>query len=136
MRKLPAAFVVAALALSAGSARAQFTAAIVPPKPVMRTDSLARRDSIKQAMRDMAQRLSAMQRWVDSAAGALAIDTVDTAVRAAPPGPAAAPATPKRSEDDTIFRPGASAPAAASELPLLALVGAGTLLVGVALLKH
>lgn len=134
MRMLPAALVVAALALSAGSARAQFTAAIVPPKPVLRTDSLARRDSIDRAMRDMAQRLSTMQRWVDSAAGALAIDTVDTATpprRATP-----APAKPAGSEGDTVFHPGASAPEAASGLPLLALVGAGTLLVGVSLLRR
>ena len=131
MRMLPAAgLVVAALALSAGEARAQFTAAIVPPKPVVRTDSLARRDSLDRAMRDMAQRLSAMQRWVDSAAGALAIDTTDTA---APAAPAAPPAV---SEGDTIFHPGASAPSTASGLPLLAMIGAGTLLLGVALIRR
>lgn len=135
MRMLPTAFVIAALALSAGSARAQFTAAIVPPKPVMRPDSLARRDSVQQAMRDMSRRLEAMQRWVDSAAGALAIDTLDSA----PPAASSAPdahAAPAKSEDDTIFRPGASAPYTVSELPLLAVVGAGTLLVGVALLRR
>jgi len=132
-----AGLVVAALASFASPARAQFTAALVPPKPHLRADTLARQDSIRLAMRDMARRLTVMQQWVDSAAGALAIDTTDTAAPTPSPArPADAGAVRAAPEGDTIFHPGASAPATATELPLLALVGAGTLLLGVALLRR
>lgn len=133
------------LVCAANPVAAQFTAAVVPPDSVRRVDTAARLDSLERAREALAQRLSDMRRWVDSAAAALA---------ATPPPAESAGARPAApTERDTLtsvshgdvenappagatFHEGASAPAAATPLPLLALIGAGALLSGVALLRR
>lgn len=126
------------LAVLPAVAGAQFTTFVPPPRPVEPARAaeqiaagLAEADSLRQ------QRLAGMRAWVDSAAVALAerSDTVlsvaDTAVAAAlPPRP-----RPMRPPEPTReFREGAPAPATATGLPILALVGIGALGVGAFLL--
>ncbi|MBX6332624.1 MAG: hypothetical protein IRY91_12320 [Gemmatimonadaceae bacterium] len=129
-----------ALAGSASPAAAQFTAAVVPPKRVVRVDSTVRRDSVKRAQAERADRLSDMKTWVDSAARALAVapPARDTGAAAGqePVTQTAAGEVEPSSAGDTVFRNGGRAPATATSLPLFALIGAGVLLTGVALLRR
>ena len=135
-----------ALAGSASPAAAQFTAAVVPPKRVVRVDTTVRRDSVKRAQEERADRLSDMKTWVDSAAKALAVappartdsaarDT-SVAARQQPVTQTAAGEVEPSTAGDTVFRNGGRAPATATSLPLFALIGAGALVTGVALLRR
>lgn len=60
---------VLALAAFSGTARAQFTAAVVPPKAKAKADTIARQDSVRRATVALAARVTDMRKWVDSAAG-------------------------------------------------------------------
>jgi hypothetical protein len=60
---------VCALAISAAGARAQFTAAVVPPKVAAKVDTTVKKDSVRRATVALAARVTDMRKWVDSAAG-------------------------------------------------------------------
>ena len=139
---------VAALVCAASPAAAQFTSAVVPPKAKPRVDStVVRADSMRKEQKKLAQRMTDMKAWVDSAAVALA---------AQPSSPAADTSATARSGADTArkgervtqsatgevaeardaatkFKNGAPAPATATQLPLLVVLGIGATLAGVAL---
>lgn len=116
-----------ALILIAGSAQAQITTYVAPPRAqpptremVAAADS-ARRDSVAQVATNM-------KAWVDSAAG---VDVPPTAGRVDSAALISDPGRPVSTFDD-----GAVAPATASELPTMALVGVLFLALGAALLAN
>lgn len=68
-----AAALVLVLAGAAGSAQAQFTAAVIPPERAKTTDTTARVDSVRKHRQAVVkEQMSSMKAWVDSAALALA----------------------------------------------------------------
>lgn len=110
-----------ALTLSASQASAQITTYVAPSRPaapdpamVAATDS-ARRDSLA------AVAMTNMKEWVDSAAGIAVPENVGDSL---PP------------VSVTTFEDGSVAPATASDLPTLALVGCVFLLVGAGLVAN
>lgn len=60
---------VCALAALSATARAQFTAAMVPPTSKAKVDTAAKQDSVRRATVALAARVTDMKKWVDSAAG-------------------------------------------------------------------
>jgi hypothetical protein len=132
--------VLALIAGLPGFAGAQFTTFIPPQHKVA--------DSIKAAVvaQQKAQtdtsiqtQLANMKTWVDSAAGLVPTPTTpvtDSTSVVVPPTPAAPVATtPAPTPADTaVMRNGARAPATASALPLLLLLGALSLATGVVIL--
>lgn len=134
MRALLAVSVVILITIPA-AAQAQFTTVVAPPRAKQvaqsaesEADARARADSLMRA------RLGDMREWVDSAAVAIAgvpdttrVEVVDSGVVAREPErPAPRPTT--------EFREGAPAPATASGLPTLALIGIGALGLGAILI--
>lgn len=116
------------LMLGAQALSAQITTYVAPPRPLARspqavaTADSTRRDSVQTAS------VTNMKAWVDSAAGITVPTSVgtDSSALANDPGRPAV----------TTFSDGSVAPATASELPALAVVGALVLLVGVGLLAN
>lgn len=116
----------AALVIVTGSADAQITTYVAPSRPAEATrqaiaaaDS-ARRDSVARAT------MTNMRAWVDSAAGVpvpSTVGAVDSAALANDPG-----------RPVSTFSDGAVAPATASPLPGLVVLGAAAFVVGAALL--
>jgi len=103
-------------------AQAQFTT-FIPPRTA---------DSVKAAV------VATQQKVTDSTAKAQITDLktwVDSASGIVPPATAADSLARTTTADTTTFRSGSRAPATASSLPLLALVGAGALLLGALLLR-
>jgi hypothetical protein len=117
-------FALALIAAAPAAAAAQFTTFIAPPSPV--------KDSIKAAVlteqKSMADsithvQITDMKTWVDSAAGIAAVPAVDT-----PRGVRTA------TQVTTAVSNGVVAPATASQLPLLLVIGGSAMIVGLALL--
>ena len=116
-----------ALVLSASSAQAQITTYVAPPRAqpptremVAAADS-ARRDSVAQVATNM-------KAWVDSAAGVdvpPTVGRVDSAALVNDPG-----------RPVSTFSDGAVAPATASNLPAMAVVGVVFVVIGAALLAN
>lgn len=116
-----------ALVLSASSAQAQITTYVAPPRAqpptremVAAADS-ARRDSVAQVATNM-------KAWVDSAAGVdvpSTVGRVDSAALVNDPG-----------RPVSTFSDGAVAPATASNLPTIAVVGVVFVVIGAALLAN
>jgi hypothetical protein len=122
--------VLAGLALMFGAtaAGAQITTYIAPPRAPKPTAQMvasadsARKDSVAKVA------MTNMKAWVDSAAGVPVpqhVGTVDSSALVNDPGRPAA----------TTFSDGAVAPATASDLPTIALMGAFALVIGGALLR-
>jgi len=172
---------VCALAALATTVRAQFTAAVVPPRSKATVDTAVKQDSVRRATVALAARVTDMKKWVDSAAGvplppesdsgsavASASDTTTPATKdsvilnrnariradsassiatvevhdstglkpdSAPAQSSNRPVSKSTStpRETTRYAAGAPAPNTATELPLLALVAAATLLAGAAL---
>ena len=59
-------------------ARAQFTAAVVPPRTKAQVDTVVKKDSVRRAAVALAARVTDMKKWVDSAAG-VSIPDADSA---------------------------------------------------------
>lgn len=124
-RVVPA--LVVGLMLSASAANAQITTYIAPPSPPKPTAQMvasadsARKDSVATAA------MTNMKVWVDSAAGVAVPSTVGTIDSSALVNDPGRPVT-------TTFSSGTVAPATASELPTLLIVGAVFILFGTALL--
>ena len=110
-----------ALTLCTSQASAQITTYVAPPRPaaadpaVIATADSVRRDSLAQVA------MTNMKEWVDSAAGIAVPERVGDSL---PPVAV------------TTFEDGAVAPATASELPTLALVGFVFLLLGAGLVVN
>lgn len=132
---------------------AQFTTAIVPPR--RERPAQVRTAAEDSAARDttIAVRLTDMRAWVDSAAGTLSVRPPSDSAR--PPSDSATPvaarvvvvdtasreaaASPVRREREARvrrFEDGARAPATASPLALLIVLGAGSMLAGAALRRR
>jgi len=118
-------FLSAALMFVANAVGAQITTYIAPPKPLapsplaVATADSARRDSVAQAT------VTNMKAWVDSAAGVSVpehVGAVDTALTKDSSRAVA-----------TTFSNGSVAPATASNLPTLAVVGVLMLAIGAGL---
>ena len=60
-----------------GTASAQFTAAVVPPRTKAQVDTLVKQDSVRRATVALAARVTDMKKWVDSASG-VSIPAADT----------------------------------------------------------
>jgi hypothetical protein len=132
--KLTVAAAVFAVALAAPTASAQFTTVV---RAAPRTDSVVDSTPLR-ARRDSANRatLTDLRAWVDSSAALAAASQGDTAAvdSAAAVVEAAQPAEPE--QRTTEFSNGAIAPATASSLPFLALLGALAFLLGLVLLAR
>jgi hypothetical protein len=68
--------VIAAITIT-GTASAQFTAAVVPPRSKAQVDTIVKQDSVRRATVALAARVTDMKKWVDSAAG-VSIPAADT----------------------------------------------------------
>jgi hypothetical protein len=131
-------FMSAALIVAANVAGAQITTYMTPPRPLAETPQAiaaadsARKDSVATAT------MTNMRAWVDSAAGVPApqyVGGVDTAALANDPGRPVT--TPTFNEPvTTTFSDGSVAPATASSLPTLALLGFAFFAVGALLLAY
>jgi len=116
----------AALMLSATILNAQITTYVAPPRPLapspqaVATADSVKRDSVQQAT------MTNMKAWVDSAAGVTIPARVgtDSSAMVNDPGRPVV----------TTFSNGTVAPATASELPTLAVLGAFLLLIGAGIL--
>jgi hypothetical protein len=131
--------VLAFSTLLPATAAGQFTTFVTPPR--QRADSAKPVGTPAQqaAAADSVARVSItnMKAWVDSAAGDVVVNRVDSTGRpVAATGPVTSgAATPVGAESTSAFRDGARAPDTASWLPLLVLAGTGAIGVGVLLLR-
>jgi hypothetical protein len=124
------------------TAAGQFTT-FTPPRPRVDSARIAPTPAQQQATADSATRVAItnMKAWVDSAAGDVVVNRVDSTGRpVAAPGPVTSGATPSDraatpAESTMTFRDGARAPDTATWLPLLVLVGTGAVGAGVLLLR-
>lgn len=118
---------VVLIATAPAAAAAQFTTFIAPPSPVKDSIKAAvvaeqrvMTDSITQA------KITDMKTWVDSAAGMSRVSAIDTTM----PTALRSRATVTTASNGTI------APATASPLPLLVVVGTAAMLLGSALIRR
>lgn len=123
------------------AAEGQFTT-FTPPRPrVDTTASGPATPAQKQAVADSMTRVAItnMKAWVDSAAGDVVVNRVDSTgrpVAATGPVTSGQPMTARTPAESTFaFREGARAPDTASWLPLLMLLGVGSVGVGAILLR-
>ena len=118
------------------AAAAQFTT-FIPPQAKVADSAKAAVAAQKTAQADTSlnTRLTNLKTWVDSAAGVVAPSTLAPDSLATPMPDSASVATPATNPSDTAaLRNGARAPETASDLPMLALIGAVTLALGALLL--
>jgi hypothetical protein len=115
------------IAAAPAAAAAQFTTFIAPPNPikdsvkaVVVAEQKAMSDSITHAQ------ITDMKIWVDSAAGIAAIPAIDTALAVRN----------TTTQTTTAVANGVVAPATASLLPFLLVIGGSAMLVGLALLRR
>jgi hypothetical protein len=114
------------IAAAPAAAAAQFTTFIAPPNPVkdsIKAVVVAEQkvvlDSITHAQ------ITDMKTWVDSAAGIAAVPAMDTALGVR-----------TTTQTTTAVSNGVVAPATASPLPFLLVLGGGAMLFGLALLRR
>ncbi len=120
-----AVLAVVALAFGATQASAQITTYVAPPRPAAAAQVIAAADSVRRD--SVAQvTMTNMKVWVDSAAGVSVPAHVGDSLSVVDPG---APVT-------TTFSDGSVAPATASTLPALAVLGVVFVALGAALLAH
>jgi hypothetical protein len=130
-----------ALALAAGittEASAQFTT-FIPPQSKAAADSVKTAIATQQrALADSVQqvRLTNMKTWVDSAAGAIAppVSTRADSLMRTPPDSLTKTTSKVATDTAPTLKNGARAPETASDLPLLALLGAMGLGIGTVML--
>jgi hypothetical protein len=128
--------VLAFATLLPATAAGQFTTFVTPPRPRVDSAKTVATPAQQQAAADSVARVAItnMKAWVDSAAGDVVVNRVDSAGRpVAARGPVTSGTTAGAST--SVFRDGAQAPDTATWLPLLVLVGTGAVGVGVLLLR-
>ncbi len=122
----------------------QFTTFVTPPRPRVDTATTPGTPAQQRVAADSVARVAItnMKAWVDSAAGDIVVNRVDSTGRpVAAPGPvtSGAPTPAVRgaasAESTSVFREGARAPDTATWLPLLVLVGTVAVGAGVLLLR-
>lgn len=136
----------AILVIAAARADAQITTVIDAPKrPDAKQQAAARREAVAQ---DSLARvtMTGMKQWVDSAAAALAIrpdtgkapasDTAAISARPAPTRADSAPPVANRPATVPEFRDRARAPATATPIPSIALIGGVMVLIGMLLRRR
>ena len=133
-----AIFVAALLMVAPAALEAQITTLVPParePTPVTAARDAAEAEARADSIRTV--QLSDMREWVDSASVAMAA-APDTAAVEVDSGEVAMerPELPRDREPTTEFREGAPAPATATRLPLLALIGIGALGIGAVLVRR
>jgi hypothetical protein len=117
------------------AAEAQFTTVVAPPRAKEVAQSAASADSARaHADSLMRVRLGDMREWVDSAAVAIAGVSDTMRVEAVDSGVVAREPERVEPRPTTEFREGALAPATATGLPTLALIGIGMLGIGAILI--
>jgi hypothetical protein len=138
---------IAVLAFSTllpATAFAQFATVVTPPRPRVDTAATAATPAQQRVAADSVARVAItnMKAWVDSAAGDVVVNRVDSTGRpVAATGPVTSGVvTPvmrdaASAESTSVFREGARAPDTATWLPLLVLVGTGAVALGVLLLR-
>jgi hypothetical protein len=129
--------VLAFSALLPATAAGQFTTFVTPPRPRVDSAKTVVTPAQQQAAADSVARVAItnMKAWVDSAAGDVVVNRVDSTGRpVAAPGPVTS-GTATAGASTSVFRDGARAPDTATWLPLLVLVGTGAIGVGVLLLR-
>jgi hypothetical protein len=133
---LRAVFAGVLLALSASDGSAQITTYVAPPRPVTPSRAAAAADSVRRDSVDKAT-MTNMKAWVDSAAGVAVPAHVGDSTTT-PPAPAPAPAPPVVREEPvaTTFENGSVAPATASNLPAISLLGVLGIAFGAVLLAR
>ena len=136
----------AVLTLFAAPASAQFTGVLIPP-PAKAAQVVQAPAQTGAERRDSAVRVTMtnMKDWVDSAAAtlgvtpapasALATDSALPAVVAPAPAAHVEHAAPAKATETKEFREGAPAPNTATVIPMLALLGLASLVVGLWLLR-
>lgn len=117
------------IAAAPAVAAAQFTTFIAPTNPVKDSiksavvaEQRAITDSITQA------KIADMKTWVDSAAGIARVQPVDTSFPV--------PLSTAKAKPTTVVSDGMIAPATASPLPFLFVLGGSAMLLGLALLRR
>ena len=118
-------FTSTVLLLAAGSAGAQITTYIAPPRPAAELRMIAAADSAQRDSVAVAS-MTNMKAWVDSAAGIpvpATVGRIDSAALVNDPG-----------RPVTVFSDGSVAPATASALPAIAIFGVLALGTGLLLL--
>lgn len=117
------------------AAEAQFTTVVAPPRAKEVARSAASADSARaHADSLMRVRLGDMREWVDSAAVAIAGVSDTMRVEAVDSGVVVREPERVEPRPTTEFREGAPAPATATGLPTLALIGIGMLGIGAVLI--
>jgi hypothetical protein len=129
-----------ALALMAGMpkiASAQFTT-FIPPRNVVQDSIKAAAVVQQQVQADSIARtqITNMKTWVDSAAGLAPTPTTAADSAAQATAVATTAATTTMTTDTTTFRNGMRAPATASSLPLLVLIGSLLLVSGLVIMRR
>jgi hypothetical protein len=118
------------------AAAAQFTTFIPPQRKAedsVKAAAAAQKISPKDTM--LSTRLTNLKTWADSAAGVAAPPrAAPDSVTVIKPVPAATDSAPKKAPDTASLRTGERAPATASDLPLLLLVGSAALGLGALML--
>jgi hypothetical protein len=137
--KYQALVVLAFSTMLPASSEGQFTTFTPPRQRVDTTRQAPATPAQQQAAADSIARVTItnMKAWVDSAAGDVVVNRVDSTGRpVAATGPVTSGATPVApAESTTTFRDGARAPDTATWLPLLVLIGTGAIGLGAVLLR-
>jgi hypothetical protein len=114
----------------------QFTTFTTPPRPRVDSTKVQPTPEQQRVTTDSLSRVAItnMKAWVDSAAGDVVVNRTDSTGRpVAAPGPVTS--RPAAAESTMVFRDGARAPDTATTLPLIVLVGASAVGIGVVLLR-
>jgi hypothetical protein len=120
------------------TAASQFTTFVTPPRQRADSARAVATPAQRAAAADSTARVAItnMKAWVDSAAGDIVVNRVDSTGRpVAATGPVTSGASTQRAESTAAFRDGARAPDTATWLPLIVLIGTGAVGAGVLLLR-
>jgi hypothetical protein len=130
--------VLAFSTLLPATAASQFTTFVTPPRPPTDSSRAVRTPAERAAAADSTARVAItnMKAWVDSAAGDIVVNRVDSSGRpVAAAGPVTSGAATPTAESTATFRDGARAPDTATWLPLIVLIGTGAVGAGVLLVR-
>lgn len=129
---------VLAIAVAPLPAAAQFTAAIVPPAAMLIDSTQLASSAPNAAHQRRATDMRTPALHIDSSLGALgdSVGSTEATTARASARRSASDSPDAGADGEAVFHDGATAPETASSLPLMALVGAGTLLLGVALFRR
>lgn len=128
--------ILAFSALLPATALGQFTTFTTPPRRVADSVKVQPTPEQQRTTTDSLSRVAItnMKAWVDSAAGDVVVNRTDSTGRpVAATGPVTSAST--AAESTMVFRNGARAPDTATTLPLIVLLGASAVGIGVVLIR-